>query len=55
MNQDEKAAIDAAKDAEAALTHAIECYELAGFGSLVSQPLHDARAEVRYSLREVQS
>ena len=45
----------AAALAAKAIAEAIASYQEAGYGSLVTDPLHDALANVNFSLREVKS
>ncbi|CAA2108231.1 hypothetical protein [Variovorax paradoxus] len=45
----------AAALAAKAIAEAIASYQEAGYGSLVTTPLHDALANVNFSLRQVKS
>jgi len=51
----EKAAIQAAFAAYEAIQKAIDAYREAGFGSLVTEPLQGALADVSYSIKQVTS
>lgn len=53
MTDKEKSAINAAFAAYKALQKAIQAYEEAGFGSLVTDPLRGALSDVAYSISEV--
>jgi hypothetical protein len=49
------APLDAAAEAEQAILRAIAAYELAGYGSHVTNPLRDALGSLQYSISEVRS
>jgi hypothetical protein len=55
MSDTEKAAIQAAFAAYEAIRKAIDAYEAAGFGSVVTDPLHGALSDVSYSIKEATS
>jgi hypothetical protein len=55
MSDKEKAAINAAFAAHEAILKAIQAYEEAEFGSLVTDPLRGALSDVAYSIKEVTS
>ncbi|MBT2337371.1 hypothetical protein J7E49_26155 [Variovorax paradoxus] len=55
ISHEEAVAQLAAAQAAQAIAKAIAAYREAGYGSLVTEPLRDALANVNFSLRQVKS